>query len=74
MTEIEIQCKPEMVNEACQTDGIFVSSPQKLISISHKGVCHAIQRDRTYTSTVDKGKRVNKRASLLHNPNVANNR
>ena len=73
-TEIEIQCKPEMVDEACQTDGIVVTSPQKLISISHNDVCHAIQHDHPYTSTVDEGKRVNKNASLHHNPNVANAR
>lgn len=35
-------------------------------------MCHAIQHDYTYTSSAEKGKRVNKSASLLHNPDVAN--
>ena len=43
-TEIEIQCKPEMVDEACQKDDIVVSSPQKLISISHN---HDVSRNPT---------------------------
>lgn len=48
--EMSVQCEPEMVNEACQTDPLLALTQRIIPVMPLRDLCHAVQHDHSYSA------------------------